>query len=107
MLAVMGPGNTSRPQDFKRVFSRRDTKPVVYVTWQSSEKEKLTFVLRLFNSNNRLISESKPRVMSLAPGKYVTTIWDIPMATMPAGIYHFDLVLNAKTAWRDFLRVMD
>jgi S1-C subfamily serine protease len=107
VLADMGPGSGATPRDYKRVFSRLDIKPVVYVSWQGAEKEKFTCVLRLFSTDNKLISESKPRDMSLAPGKYVTTIWDIPAAKMPAGIYRFDLVLNGKTAWRDFFRITE
>ncbi len=106
-LGTMGPGSGSTPRDYKRVFSRRDSKPVVHVTWQGVEKEKFTCVLRLFNTDNKLISESKPRDMSMAPGKYMTTTWDIPAAAMPAGIYRFDLVLSGKTAWRDFFRIVD
>ncbi len=106
-LGTMGPGSGTSPRDYKRVFSRRDVKPVVYVSWQDVEKEKFTCVLRLFNTDNKMISESKPRDLSLSPGKYVTTTWEVPAATMPPGIYRFDLVLNGRTAWRDFFRVTD
>jgi hypothetical protein len=106
-MGTMGPGSGAALRDYKRVFSRRDVKPVVQITWQSVEKGKFTSVLRLFNTDNKVISESKPRDISMAPGKYMTTIWEIPAATMPAGIYRFDLVLNGKTASRDFFRIVD
>ena len=51
--------------------------------------------------------ESKPREISLAPGKYMTTTWDMAITTIPAGIYRVDLVLNDKTAWREFFRVSE
>jgi hypothetical protein len=35
------------------------------------------------------------------------TTWDITVGKMPPGIYRVDVVLNDKTAWRDFLRVTD
>jgi S1-C subfamily serine protease len=106
-LAVMAPGRAQFPQEYKRVFSRRETKPIVLVTWQGFEKEKFTSVLRLFSSDNKLVSESKPKEISLTSGKYMTTMWEIPVAAMPGGIYRFDLVLNGKTAWRDFFRITD
>ncbi|HVG91199.1 MAG TPA: hypothetical protein VNB54_06880, partial [Alphaproteobacteria bacterium] len=106
-LGIMGPGHVTIPRDYKRVFSKSDVKPVVYVTWQDVVKGKLTAVLKLFNTDNTLISESKPRDLSMAPGKYMTTTWEIPAANMPPGIYRFDLVLNGKTAWRDFFKIVD
>jgi hypothetical protein len=53
------------------------------------------------------MSESKPRDVSLSPGKFAATMWEIPAATMPPGTYRFDLVLNGKTAWRDFFRITE
>jgi hypothetical protein len=37
----------------------------------------------------------------------MTTTWEIPVAGIPAGIYRVDLVLSGKTAWREFLKVVD
>jgi hypothetical protein len=102
-----GVANTLMPKDYKRVFSRRDNKAVMFVNWQVISKEKLNCALRLFNADNKLISESKPREVSLAPGKYVTTTWDVPVGSMPPGICRVDVVLDGKAAWRDFFRVTD
>lgn len=99
--------NMLTPRDFKRVFSRRDNKAVVYVNWQTFAKEKLNYVLRLFSDDNKLIGESQPHQLSLAPGKYVATTWDVPFSGRPAGIYRVDLILNGKAAWRDFFRITD
>jgi Trypsin-like peptidase domain len=106
-MGTSSPGNTASLREYKRIFSRRDVKPVVQISWQSVAKEKFTSVVRIFNTDNKLISESKPRDISMAQGKYMTTIWEIPAAAMPAGVYRFDLVLNGKTAWRDFFRIVD
>jgi hypothetical protein len=102
-----GVANALAPKGFGRVFSRRDNKAVMFVNWQGGSKEKLNYELRLFNADNKVISESKPREVSLAPGQYVTTTWDIPIGSMPPGIYRVDLILESKTAWRDFFRVTD
>jgi len=106
-MVAKEPGSTPTPADYKRVFSRRDSKAVVYITWQPYTKEKLSSVLRLFNADNKLISESKPRELSLAPGKYMTSVWDIAIAGTAAGIYRVDLMLNDKTAWREFFRITE
>lgn len=94
-------------KEYKRVFARRDTNVTVYVSWQTTSKEKLICTLRLFNMDNKAIDQSKPREISLGPGKYMETTWDIPFKTMPSGIYRVDLVLNDKIAWRDFFRIAD
>jgi hypothetical protein len=101
------PSNMISPRDSRRVFSKRDNKAVVYVNWQTYSKEKLICVLRLLNADNRLISESKPREVSLGPGKYAATTWEIPFGSMPAGIYRLDLILNDRTTWRNFFRITD
>jgi hypothetical protein len=100
-------GGVPTPSDYRRVFSHRDNKATVYVTWQPRAKEKLHTVLRWFDADNKLISESKARELSLSPGNWSTTVWEVPVSSMPAGIYRVDLVLNDKTAWRDFFRITE
>jgi S1-C subfamily serine protease len=101
------PANVVIPGDFKRVFSRRENKAVMFVNWQFFSKEKLSCAIRIIDSDNKLLSESKPRDVSLAPGKIVSVTWDIPVGSMPVGIYRADLVIDNKPAWREFFRVTD
>jgi S1-C subfamily serine protease len=101
------PGNSISPKGFKRVFSRRENKATVYVNWQTTSKEKLICILRVFGTDNTLLSEAKPREVSLGPGKYVATTWDMTIGAMPTGIYRVDLILNGKTGWRDFFRITE
>ncbi len=100
-------GSIPFPRDSKQIFSRRDTKAVVYVNWQTSTKQKFAYSLRLFTADNKMISDSKPREISLAPGKYASTNWDLPIGLMPPGIYRIDLLINDKTSWREFIRVTE
>jgi hypothetical protein len=95
------------PRDFKQVFTRRDNKAYVYVNWDNSSKEKLNCVLRLFDADNKLISETAPRQISLAPGKYMATTWDLTIGNSRAGIYRFDLNLDGVPAWREFFRITE
>ena len=106
-LGVMGSGNSTSSLWYKRVFSRQDKKPVAQISWQGLQKEKFSCVYRLFNVDNKLVAESKPRDISLSSGKYLTTTWEIPIASIPAGIYRVDLVLSGRTAWREFFKITD
>lgn len=106
-LGVMGSGNSTSSLWYKRVFSRQDKKPVAQISWQGLQKEKFSCVYRLFNVDNKLVAESKPRDISLSSGKHLTTTWEIPIASIPAGIYRVDLVLSGRTAWREFFKITD
>jgi hypothetical protein len=101
------PGSIPFPQNSRQVFSKHEKKAAVYVNWQTSAKEKVSYTLCLFSADNKLISSSKPQGMSLAPGKFASTTWQLPLELLPPGIYRVDLVLNDKTAWRDFIRITD
>jgi len=78
----------------------------MYVNWQTTSKEKLIaycgYLAPTINCSARPNHAKSP-----GPGKYVATTWDIPVGVMPAGIYRVDLILNDKTAWRDFFRITD
>jgi len=100
-------GGIPFPRNSKQIFSRRDNNAAVYVNWQSSTKEKVAYILRLFTADNKMISASKPQEVSLAPGKYASTSWDLPVGSLPPGIYRIDLLLNEKTSWREFIRVTE
>lgn len=100
-------GNIPLPRNSKQIFSKRETKASVYVNWQTTTKEKVMCGLRFFSADNKQIGSSKQQQVSLAPGKYVSTTWDFPLAQLSPGIYRVDLLINDKTSWREFIRVTD
>jgi len=100
-------GSVPFPRDTRQVFSRRDSKISAYVTWQNSVKEKVVYSVRLFNADNKALTDSKPREISLGSGKYMSTSWDLPIGTLNAGIYRLDLIVNDKTAGREFFRITE
>jgi Trypsin-like peptidase domain len=100
-------GSVPFPRDARQVFSRRDSKIAAYVTWQNSVKEKVVYSVRLFNADNKPLTDSKPREASLGSGRYMSTSWDIPIGTLNAGIYRLDLIVNDKTAAREFFRITE
>ncbi|MGB8472464.1 MAG: S1C family serine protease [Candidatus Acidiferrum sp.] len=101
------PGSMAFPENSRQVFSKRDNKAAVYVSWEFLAKEKIAYALQLFNADNKLISASKPRQLSLSRGKFVSTSWNLPVGLMSPGIYRIDLLINDKTSWREFFRVTD
>lgn len=100
-------GGIRLPGQSKAIFSQHDNHAAVYVTWQASTKEKVASTLRLFTVDNKMISASKPQEISLSPGKYAWTTWDLPVASLRPGIYRVDVLLNDKTAWREFIRITE
>jgi hypothetical protein len=100
-------GSIPFPRDSKQIFSKRDNKAAVYINWQTSTKQKVSYTLRVFTADNKMISASKLQEISLAPGKYASTNWDLPVGLMSPGIYRIDLLINDKTSWREFIRVTE
>ncbi len=100
-------GNIPLPRNAKQIFSKHDTKASVYVNWQSIKKEKVMCGLYFFSADNKQVGASKQQEVSLAPGKYLSTTWDFPLAQLSPGIYRVDLLINDKTSWREFIRVVD
>lgn len=95
------------PENSKLIFSKRDNKAAVYVSWQSQSKEKVTYGLRLFTADNKMITSSKTQQISLSQGKYASTTWNLPVGLMSPGIYRVDLLVNDQTSWREFIRVTE
>lgn len=100
-------GSVPFPRDTRQIFSRHDNKIAAYVTWQNSVKKKVVYSVRLFNADNKALTDSKPREASLGSGRYLSTSWDIPIGTLNAGIYRLDLIINDKTAAREFFRITE
>ena len=89
-------------------FSRQDARAMVLVTWLPREKRKGIPSLRLFDLDNRLLSESPgKKKISVSPQKLSYSGWEVPLGNLPAGIYRLDVTLNTDTVWRTFFRIVD
>jgi hypothetical protein len=104
-MEKLGTGYYAR--DYKRVLSHRDNKAVFYINWQNTSKEKFNCVLQLFNADNKMLTDSKPKEVSLGPGKFTATTWEIPLPAMQPGIYRVDVLVSGKPGWREFVRIAD
>ena len=100
-------GSIPLPGNAKQVFSKRDNKAVVFVNWRNSTKQKFSTTLRVFTADNKMISDAKPQNVSISPGNYAATSWDLAVGSMPPGIYRLDLLINGQTSWREFIRITE
>jgi Trypsin-like peptidase domain len=101
------PGSITFAANPNQLFSKRDNKAAVFVSWEFLAKEKVSYTLRLFTADNKIISSSKPQEISLSRSKYSSTSWDLPVGQLAPGIYRVDLLINDKTSWREFIRVTE
>jgi len=97
-----------QPIDTRSEFSRQDTRAMLLITWLPREKRKGIPTLRLYDLDNRLLSESPgKKKISVSPQKLSYTGWEVPLENLPSGIYRLDVALNTDTVWRTFFRVVD
>ena len=97
-----------QPIDEKIEFSRVDNKGVLFLTWLPREKRKGRPSLRLYDLDNRLISEHKnKKQITVSPNKLSYSLWELNLASLPAGIYRFDVLLEGDIVWRTFFRMVE
>jgi S1-C subfamily serine protease len=100
-------GDMPVPSGTAQVFSRRDNKAVVLVNWRPVAKQKFPTTLRIFTADNKMISNAKTQNVSISPGVYTATSWDLPVGLMAPGIYRLDLLINDQTSFREFIRITE
>ena len=101
-------GNSANtPHEYRWIFSRREGHATMLVNWQPTSKAKGKAVLRVFNSDNQKVAESKPENLTLTPGSFLASSWDLPVENLAPAIYRADLLFAEQTIWRDFFRVTD
>ena len=100
-------GAIPMPQNAKQIFSKRESKAVVFVDWQTSTKQKFATTLRVFSADNKLLSTAKSQNVSISPGNFAATTWDLPIGSMSPGIYRLDLLINDQTSAREFIRITE
>ena len=97
-----------QPIEERSEFARRDATAMLLVTWLPREKRKGIPSLRLFDLDNRLLSESPgKKKISVSPQKLSYSGWEVPLGNLPSGIYRLDVTLNTDTVWRTFFRIVE
>ena len=97
-------GNTVSPSDQRDEFSIREGKVTVFVTWNPQQRLKGATVLRLRDTENRTVVDSKPGKLDVRKGDMSLSSWQLPIVSVP-GIYRADVLLDGKPIWRGFVRI--
>lgn len=100
-------GMPAWPLDYRQVFSRRDTRVAAFANWQPVTKQKGVAALRVYDLENQILTESKPSKLDLKPGAFVTSSWELPLSTLPPGIYRAEILVDSNPVWRTFFRVTE
>ncbi len=89
-------------------FSRADARAMLLITWLPKQKRKGRPSLRLYDLDNRMLSENvgKKRI-SVNPQRLSYTIWELAMANLKPGVYRIDVLLDQDTVWRTFFRMVE
>ena len=94
-----------RPLDQRDDFAARDGGSIyAFVTWDPKARLKGMMVLRLFDEDNRIRVESKPKKSDLKPGSTVFSQWQMPLPAQP-GSYRVDVLVGDAVVWRRYFRV--
>lgn len=97
-----------QPVEQKSEFSHADNKGVLLVTWLPEEKRKGRPALRLYDLDNRLLSEiENKKKITVNPNKLSYSAWDLTFGDLPVGIYRLDVSLGEDVVWRTFFRMVD
>lgn len=92
------------PAEQRDEFSVHDKSFVVFVSWSPQQRLKGQMVLRLHDADNHVVVESKPKRTDLPRRDLRLSSWEIPMLATP-GLYRADVLLDARTLWRGFVRI--
>ena len=63
--------------------------------------------MAVYDVENRALGQASPLKLSLRPGALSLTTWEIPLTSMPSGIYRVDVSLGDEIVWRKFFRLAD
>jgi hypothetical protein len=97
-------GPTVAPGDQRDEFSSQDKTFVTWINWNPQERVRGQGTLRVFDADNRVITESKPAKVDLRKGQLTLSSWQIPVPAA-AGHYRVDAMIDGKPIWRGFVRI--
>lgn len=92
------------PVDQRDDFSVRDKTFVLFLTWNPLERLRGQTRARMYDADNRLVLESKPKKSDFRKRDVTFSTWEIPITFEP-GSYRAEILLDDKPMWRGFLRI--
>ena len=97
-----------QPIEERLEFSRANAQAVLLVTWLPTEKRKGYPSLRVYDLDNRMISETlNKKKITVTPNKLSYSLWDLNLAALGPGIYRIDVLLDGDFVWRSFFRMVE
>ena len=100
--------NPPQPVEERLEFSRANAQGVLFITWLPTEKRKGYPSLRVYDLDNRLISETlNKKKITVTPQKLSYSLWDLNLAPLQPGIYRVDVLLDGDFVWRTFFRMVE
>jgi S1-C subfamily serine protease len=101
-------GDVAEGIDERSEFTRSDQQAVVVIGWYPKEKLKGLPALRIYDLDNRLLSEDKAKKpLNLNANKLAYSIWQLPLAQLSPGTYRIDVLLDVDATWRTFFRIAE
>ncbi len=58
-------------------------------------------------TTTRLLSSSKPEKLNISLTEGLERLWQLPLASLPIGIYRVDLEVANGVAWRQFFKIAE
>jgi hypothetical protein len=97
-----------QPIGEKSEFSRADNQGVLLMTWMPDEKRKGIPILRLYDLDNRLLTETQDKKkITVRPNRLSYTAWDLTLGNLPLGVYRLDVSFAGEIVWRTFFRMVE
>jgi S1-C subfamily serine protease len=100
-------GSFPEAEDQKFEYTRREGQVAILVSWQPKSKMKSTTTIRLYDTDNHALAETRPSKINLDPERMAYTTWEMSIRDLSPGIYRLDLLLGDEPAWRAFFRVTE
>ena len=97
-------GDIPRPAQESYTFARTEMMQV-YVMWYPEKKDKAMAAVKIYDLNNKLVTESPAKNVKFAPGDTTPSIWSVPLTNLVPAIYRVDITLDGVTDFRTYFRV--
>ena len=85
-------------------LSLREKGFAVYVMWSPRERLRGQMMVRIFDADNHVVTESKSAKVDIRKAQTLTSFWSLPMLANP-GTYRADVLRDATPIWRGFVRI--
>ncbi len=86
-------------------FHRGDASASILIHFQSTEPLKSTATIKLYDLDNHPLASGNTDKISVSRGQVSERMWQLPLASLPVGIYRVDVEVAGGVAWRQFFKI--